>query len=105
MEAALAVGLLAHFKIEGTAAQQHIVRDIESLVGLAVDQQSLHIAATVAHTLGPHLYGSAVGQGQPQVGQIGRAQHVLVRARTDGIEAEGREDVPGGHLAAIVVAT
>ena len=36
-EAARAVGLLAHFKIEGTAAQQHIVRDIESLVGLAVD--------------------------------------------------------------------
>ena len=81
------------------------MRDIESLVGLAVDQQSLHIAATIAHALGPHLYGTAVGQGQPQVGQIGRAQHVLVRARTDGIEAEGREDVPSGHLAAIVVAT
>lgn len=37
LEAAHAVGLLAHFKIEGTAAQQHIVRDKESLVGLAVD--------------------------------------------------------------------
>ncbi len=46
----------------------------------------------------------SVTQSHLHVGHVGGADHILAASRADGVEAHGGEDVPGRHLAAVVVA-
>ena len=55
--------------------------------------------------LGPNGKRTTVGKVEFHTRNAGRAQFIFVAAGTDGIEPHAIEEVPGTHLAAIVVAT
>ena len=78
--------------------------DVEFVVRLAVDAKTLDVTTAVACALGADNDFAAIGQSDAEAGQIGRAQYVLVAARTNRVETHGREDVPSRHLPAVVIA-
>ena len=80
------------------------MRDIHLGIRDAVEPYFLDIAVLVADPGRLDLEGLAVRQVKFQVGEIRRAQYILVRARAHRVEAQRREDVPCAHLAAVVVA-
>ena len=77
---------------------------IEFSVRHAVKPDFLDVAVAFADERGLDFEGPAVREGKLHIRKIRRAKYILVRARADGIEAQRREDVPGAHLAAVVVA-
>ena len=53
---------------------------------------------------GADFQEAAVGETEGDAGEAGGAEFVFVAAGAEGVEAEAVEDVPGAHLAAVVVA-
>ena len=78
--------------------------DIQLIICLSVQLNRLYVTVLVAHFGCTNLNRAAVLERHLHVGHVGSPQDILIRTRTDGIEAHRREDIPGGHLTAVIVA-
>ena len=70
----------------------------------AVQRHGLHVLVRARKVLRDDGERPAAGQGDGRLRNLRRADHVFAAARIEGIESERGEDVPGGHLSAVVVA-
>ena len=92
------------------AREVHTLKGVGSTYGatrireLAVELDGTHVAVFGTHVRGQDREGFAAFQRQGHGRQEGCAQHKLTAAGTYGIEAQGRENIPGAHLPAVVVA-
>ena len=73
-------------------------------VGGAVPQEGLHVGPALPVVRCLDDQRTAVLQVQGGLAEQGSAQDIFVRARTNGIEAQGGEHIPGGGLSVVLVA-
>ena len=71
---------------------------------LAVEIDLLHIDIGLGPVLRRHLYAPAVEKTHLGSRDSRRAKVVNIAGRGCRIESEGIEDVPGGHLSAVIIA-
>ena len=99
----------AHLELEEAAGEHLVYGEFHHAVlsgaeFLAVEADGADVAVAVGDFRGFYLEGPAVFQVDLHVREVGGSEDVLAAAGADGVEAHGGEDVPGGHLAAVVVA-
>ncbi len=93
-----------HLKLQNPAFHDFLMGEVTPCDLFSVEGDLLHVTVFVADARRLDFKGLAVAETHLHIRQIGGPQHVLVAARTDGIEAHDAEDVPGRHLPAVVVA-
>ena len=93
-----------HVEFEGAPLEELLVGEVGLGEGFAVEAHLLDVAVAVADFGGFDFECLAVGKGDFEVGEVRGTEDVLSAAWADGIEAHGAEEIPGRHLAAVVVA-
>ena len=90
-----------HLEVETQSLEEILVVEVVAVVGHPVAQKLVHIGAAVAVSTDQEAI--AILQVHLDLVEIGCAQDILVASWTDGVEAEGGEDVPGRGLSVVLV--
>ena len=96
-------GSRAHFEFDGSATHNQVVGEVTFLIRLAVHLDRLDVDVLTTDGGSQDGEGLAIRQLQLDAGEHRRANLVLAANRVHGIEAHRAEDVPGRHLAAVLV--
>ena len=102
--AAEGVGTGLHAEVEGGAAEEVGVAEVVAGVFPAVEEEAPDVAVCGAVLGGSEEDVVPVFEVEDSPAEKGRAEDVFTGSGTDGIEAEGGEDVPGGGLPVVLVA-
>ena len=97
--------LFRHIDIEGSSCHDLLVGDGRALYLLAVQDVFLDVDGLVAAVVSTDGKGLAFADGNHCLLYDGRTELIDTAARLNLLEAKSRHDVPGRHLADVLVAT
>ncbi len=95
---------IRHVKYQGAATHDIGIGDEFLVVGLSVPLNFIDIHVLCGEASRLHGEALSIGQLKGDLWQLRCAEDEFAAHRIHGIEAHGGEEVPGGHLAAVVVA-
>ena len=98
------VWLGSHHEGQDGTVHDVVMRDVIAMVILTVQLNRLHIDIARRHILGFHGECLAVSDINLSLLKQWAAKYVAAVGGIDGIETHCAEDIPGGHLSAVLIA-